>query len=80
MDGKVCIDFFIRFEAINEGVEYVCHTLGIPFEPERLPKLKSGLRKDSHSLAEYYDPTTLDLVKRRYALEIEKFGYDLGED
>ena len=39
LGGEVCMDYFIRYERLEEGVEWVCRRLGVPFEAGRLPRL-----------------------------------------
>lgn len=76
IDGQVCVDYFIRYEELHAGIRQVCATLDIPFEPERLPHLKGGFRPANLRLGDYYDAKTIDLVRRQYRFEIERFGYD----
>jgi hypothetical protein len=75
MDGEICLDYFIRFEDLQAGIEHVCRILDIPFEPEKIPQLKSGIRKNEIPLYEYYDAETIRIVKRLYKYELETFGY-----
>ncbi|RMH18328.1 MAG: hypothetical protein D6698_07185 [Gammaproteobacteria bacterium] len=77
IDGKVCVDYFIRYDSLSEGVQDVCTRLGISYDPERLPRLKSGLRNNVIPLEDYYDAKSIELVRSRYALEIEMFGFGL---
>jgi hypothetical protein len=79
IDGKVCVDYFIRFESLLDGIRHVCDELGLPYEPERLPQLKAGMRPGKHGIADYYDAKTIETVKKRFAFEIETFGYELPE-
>ncbi|MEL6454976.1 MAG: sulfotransferase family 2 domain-containing protein [Cyanobacteria bacterium J06623_5] len=75
IEGQVCIDHFIMQEDLESGVEEVCDILRIPYEPNRLPKLKKRKAKTKIPLSEYYDRETVDIIHHRYAFEIEKFGY-----
>jgi hypothetical protein len=75
IDGKICMDYFIRYEDIKNGVQHVCQVLEIPFEPERIPSLKAGFRPRGLSLRDYYSPETIQLVVERYAFEFDNFGY-----
>jgi hypothetical protein len=75
IDAKICVDYFIRFEDLHGGINHVCSTLDIPFEPEKIPKLKSGIRKNGIPLHEYYDAETIEIVRRLYKFELETFGY-----
>jgi hypothetical protein len=75
IDGDICVDYFIRFEELHEGIKHVCDALDIPFEPEKIPKLKSGIRKAVIPLYKYYDAQTIEIVSGLYKFELEIFGY-----
>jgi Sulfotransferase family len=78
IDGKICMDYFIRYEDMENGVKHVCQVLEIPFEPERIPNLKTGFRPRGLSLRDYYSPETIKLVVEQYAFEFNNFGYSTG--
>lgn len=75
IDGQLCVDYVIRYEQMEKGVQHVCHVLRVPFEPERIPHLKGGLRPQGVQLSDYYDAKTIDFICREYQFEIEHFGY-----
>jgi len=75
IDGEVCMDFFIRQERLAEDVEAVCDRLHLPFEPERIPRLKSGVRPGDRQLSDYYDAGAIAQVEQDYALELSLFHY-----
>ncbi|MGE3804342.1 MAG: sulfotransferase family 2 domain-containing protein [Gemmataceae bacterium] len=77
IDGKECVDSYIRFEQLPEGIEQVCQRLTIPFEPERIPHFKKGNRPVDVSVRAFFDRDTRKAVQERHAWEIEKFGYRL---
>ena len=77
IDGKECMDYIIRFEELNEGVNHVCDQLSIPFEPDLIPTFKKGIRPDGSHIRGFYDDETEGIVRKIYAWELEKFGYDL---
>jgi len=79
IDREECVDYFIRFEDLHGGIKHVCDHLSIPFEPSRVPEFKKGIRDDTLGVREYYDNETERLVRKRYAWEFEKFGYELTE-
>jgi hypothetical protein len=64
IDGEICIDYFIRYEDLENGIKHVCALLDIPFEPERIPKLKSGIRDSTIALSAFYDEETIKIVNR----------------
>ena len=75
IDGYICIDFFIRYEDLEVGIKHVCDKLGIPFEPENIPLLKSGIRNKQFTINEFYDPETIQIVNKLYEFELKYFGY-----
>lgn len=75
INGEICVDFFIRQERLVEDVAQVCDRLHLPFEPERIPQLKSGVRPGDRLLSDYYDAATVAKVEQDYALEINLFKY-----
>jgi hypothetical protein len=75
IDGQVCVDYFIRFEDLPGGIQHVCSRLHIPFAPERIPKLKSGIRSHDIPLWEYYDADSIQIVRQLYGFELDTFGY-----
>ena len=80
IDGEVCIDDFIRYESLAADVERVCKQLGIPFEPERLPRWGSHKRGPvAHAYAEYFTPDLIAQIKQEFAFELEYFGYRFGD-
>lgn len=77
IDGEECVDYFIRFEELHEGVRNVCERLSIPFDASRIPEFKKGVRHHRIDIRDYYDRETERIVRERYGWEIDRFGYDL---
>lgn len=75
IDGKICLDYFIRYESLLNGIQYVCDRLDLPFEPDRLPDLKRGFRNHGTPVAEFYDNESRAIVAEKYAFELDFFGY-----
>ena len=76
IDGEYVMDYVIRFELLNEGVCEVCDKVDIPFEQERIPSLKAGIRPRI-GFDDYYTKESVDIVAEFYAKEIELFNYSL---
>jgi hypothetical protein len=79
IDGRQCVDYFIRFEDLQAGIQHVCGQLALPFEPSRLPQFKTGFRTSKRDISDYYDRETARIVQEHYAWELERFGYSLPE-
>jgi hypothetical protein len=77
--GKVCVDYFIRFENLQEDVHHVCDRLSIPYIPENIPSFKKGMRSSRLKVRDYFDEGTKRIVEKNYAWEIEHFGYSFPE-
>ena len=77
IDGNICVDQFIRFEALEHDIRLVCERVGVPFEHNRIPRLKTGIRKHNSPMDAYYDKETVDFVATEYSFEIEYFNYPL---
>ena len=75
INEQECIDYFIRFENLHEGIKHVCERLSIPFEPSRLPEFKKGIRSHRIPIQDYYDHETEQIVRKIYAWELKRFGY-----
>lgn len=73
---KLCVDFVIRYENLNEDFAEVCRRLELPTQD--LPHLKSGIRK-KHHYSEYYDEETKALVAERHKNDIQLLGYAFEE-
>jgi len=77
VDGKVALDYFIRYENLKVDIEYVCNKIGVEFDLKSLPTLKSEHRDRSISLKDMYDEETESIVNKLYEFEIEYFKYEL---
>ena len=64
------IDFFIRFEALNEDFKLACNRLGIPYTP--LPMRNKSEHKH---YSRYYDDAMNEIVRKKFIEEIEFGGY-----
>ena len=72
IDDKLCVDYTIRFENLEENLKEICRMIGLP--EITLPRLKSGFRKRFH-YTEYYDDESREIVAERHKNDIRLFGY-----
>jgi len=64
------VDYIIRFERLADDFRSVCAILGIP--PVSLPQYNRSSRVH---YSKYYDDKLRELVRKRFAGEIERFDY-----
>lgn len=73
MDGRLCVDYVIRYESLAQDFENLCQRLGLP--TIELPRLKADIRKDRQPYTALYDKDTQAAVADRHRLDIQYFGY-----
>ena len=79
INGELSVDYFIRHERLLEGIEEVCRRLDIPYEPEKLLRLKSEYNPRMRPFAEYYDRDTVQLAAEAYGPQLKTFGYRMPD-
>jgi hypothetical protein len=68
------MDYIIRFENLADDFRAVCARVGISDAP--LPQYN---RSDREHYSKYYDTELRELIGKRFAPEIERFGYAYEE-
>jgi hypothetical protein len=71
--GVKKIDYILRYENLTEDFARLCNTINIKHEP--LPVANKSHDKTKH-YTEYYDDETREAVAKKYAKDIEAFGYE----
>lgn len=74
IDDKIVADEVMRFENLSEDFDAVMQRLGIE-NPPKLAHLNVSRPGEKPDYRTYYDEPTKAAVARRYAREIEAFGY-----
>lgn len=75
IDGRLCMDHFIRHEDLAAGMAAVCNALQLPWEPGRLPHFKSDFRPTLATVGRLYTPAARQAVQRAFARELDLLGY-----
>jgi hypothetical protein len=68
------VDYIMRFENLADDFRVVCARLGIPDAP--LPQYN---RSNREHYSKYYDAELCELIRNRFAPEIDRFGYAFEE-
>jgi hypothetical protein len=68
------LDYIMRFENLADDFRAVCTAIGI--SPPTLPQHNRSSREH---YSKYYDDELREFVRKRFAAEIERFGYTFEE-
>jgi Sulfotransferase family len=74
VDSFANVDCIMRFENLAEDFRAVCAAIGI--SPSTLPQYN---RSNREHYSKYYDDELRELVRTRFAAEIERFNYAFEE-
>jgi hypothetical protein len=75
MIGKViAVDQVVDFDRLNEDLNQIVDRLGMPIHGDTLPRVKSGIRRESDSVMDLTS-AQIDRVSRLFAEEISLWGW-----
>lgn len=73
--NKICVDYVIEYNNLEEGFQKVCNTIGFPYNNQLAnTRLKSSFRPKKKYI-DYYNEETKNKVAKCYNKSIEYFGY-----
>jgi Sulfotransferase family len=75
IDDKIAVDRVCRFERLDEELEQVARSIGLPALPE-LPRAKGGHRADRRSYRDALSPQDRARIACVYGREIATLGYE----
>ena len=76
IDGAICMDHFIRYESLETDIERTCRRIGVEYNAGFLPTFKAGIRSNRATVEALYTDESRELVERKFAFELQYFGYD----
>jgi hypothetical protein len=80
INGEICIDDFVRYEALGPEIQRIGKRLGIPFDPARISHWGSHKRGPVEiGYFEYFDSDLVTRIEDEFAFELEYFGYRFGD-
>ena len=74
-NGRIIVDRVYRYEDLDSAMADIARRLGAT-EPIRLPRAKSGLRRDKRHWSEVLSPENQRRISEFFAWEIDTFGYE----
>lgn len=69
-NGRLDVDFIVRYERLHQDLQTLCAHLGV--EPQELGHKKAGIHQDYRT---YYTPETARDVYHRFREDFEVLGY-----
>lgn len=65
-----------KFEQLQEAFDAICDNIGI--HGVELKHTNKNINKKANDYRQYYDEETIQMVRDKYSLDIEMFGYNFG--
>ena len=69
------MDYIGRYENRKKDLEHIAKQIGIPLNPQ----IHEKSHPDKEHYTKYYNHETREIVAKRYAQDIDYFGYKFGE-
>jgi len=76
---KICVDFFIRQEFLEEDILKVNTRLGIDPGDRTIPRLKTNIRDKKFKTREFYNSKVEAIARKQFAIEFKLFNYDMPQ-
>jgi len=76
------MDYVGRFETREESLDYISQKINFPLDRNvQFRECQANIKRKNvgHHYTKYYDDETREIVARRYAQDIELFGYEFGK-
>ena len=79
IDGKPCVDAFIRYENLHQDTQDICKRIGSIWKPKFFKRYKSNVRNNDMTIDMFYNENAKQIIKERSNFEIDNFGYQFPE-
>lgn len=79
IDGEFCMDDVIRYENLEGDMRRICQRIGVEYDAKFLPTFKKGIRSKRSTIAALYTDESRQIVDKKFAYELEYFGYRFPE-
>ncbi len=76
IDDTICADYLLRYESLADDIDRMAAALRIETSASRLGRYKGEYRPRSISIADHYDPVSIERVRTAYARDFAHLGYD----
>lgn len=71
-DGNVLVDYIGKFETLNEDWEKICSRLSV----QAFLGHRNHNPSNNRPYTEYYTERTREIIRRKFAVDIDYFGYE----
>jgi hypothetical protein len=73
INNDFCLDSYIKYEDLENGIKNICKKLDLPFEKSSIPYFKKG--KQVNVLSKYYSDESKKHISKIYEWELSFFNY-----
>ncbi|PWK59305.1 hypothetical protein C7455_10873 [Roseicyclus mahoneyensis] len=75
IDGKLCVDFIVRFENLRDDLKSLGAQLGVDIAVDSLPHTKSMAATRRYEVRDYYDEDSVKMVVERHKWVFDNCDY-----